>query len=411
MPVIHIPPDDTPPVAVIWCQWCGWNHQEPEHCSWCGHRDHVPDAHCRRCGNINCALEHCGYCGRTGHAADDHCPSCRMLGCVNRNNPCNECGWCRCDGPCNDCGNCGCEPCQDCESCGCDGPCRWCGSCSCATDDEDCPSSPYNRPFRIHGYSYRPNPLRFHGSGPLFLGMELELEAGRNINNTLAVVRDSFGDLVYCKEDGSIHNGYEMVTHPMDWAYAAEHFPWHGLAELKAAGASTVEERNGIHVHLSRAGFDGAPHVFSWMKFLHRNRSRVIDIARRDSGQWASWDTETRKLQKFIAKPELAVNRYAWPRDRHGRQQPVYLPTGRYQAINCQNAATFELRVFASSLDQDEVAAALALSSSTVEYTRTLTSNEIWKTDGWSWPAFTSWLDSQPTYAPLRKEIARLCVS
>lgn len=73
------------------------------------------------------------------------------------------------------------------------------------------------------------------------------------------------------------------------------------------------------------------------------------------------------------------------------------------RAINTRNEATFELRVFASSLDPVEVQAALGFAAASVEYTRTLSVADI-VAGGWGWPAFVSWLRGHPEYAPLIRE-------
>src|SRR5882757_7083380 len=58
----------------------------------------------------------------------------------------------------------------------------------------------------------------------------------------------------------------------------------------------------GLHVHVSRAGFDSACHVFKWMKFIYRNRERVTRLARRSSTQWAAFTDEDRRAVKHFAK-------------------------------------------------------------------------------------------------------------
>jgi hypothetical protein len=83
----------------------------------------------------------------------------------------------------------------------------------------------------------------------------------------------------------------------------------------------------------------------------------------------------------------------------------------RYAAINVTNYATFEVRVFASTLNRTELMAALDLVAASVEYTRSLSVSAIARRDGWSWSAFTAWASQRPEYAALNTEMVDLCAS
>jgi hypothetical protein len=238
----------------------------------------------------------------------------------------------------------------------------------------DCPSGDS----RIHDYSYKPDP-DFYGVGPLFLGVELEVSVPDYLISRAADLCDErLGRLAYLKEDSSV-DGFEIVTHPMSHAYATESFPWHMLRELDDLGASADDA--GLHVHVSRAGFRDSAHVYRWLKLLYRNAEHVTAIARRDSGEWAAWSGNDRMRAKDYAK---------------GRRNGA-----RYSAVNVQNRETFEVRVFASTLDTDELRAALDLVAASVEYTRGLTVADITHGDGWTWDAFVTWADQRPEYAAL----------
>lgn len=80
----------------------------------------------------------------------------------------------------------------------------------------------------------------------------------------------------------------------------------------------------------------------------------------------------------------------------------------RYSAINVHNDATFEVRIFAGSVDPTEIQAALGLVHGTIEYTRSLNARSVIKEKGWDWEAFTAWTEKQNRYAALNHEIERL---
>ena len=233
----------------------------------------------------------------------------------------------------------------------------------------------------IHSYSYKPYP-EFHGAGPSYFGVELEVEIDGSLSQAAGVALDHLGRLGYLKSDSTINHGFEIVTHPMSHAYAVESFPWGMLHDLAQVGAEAAES-TGLHIHVSRAAFTDAQHIYRWMKLLHRNSDDVTRIARRDSGEWAAWTESARKSVKDYAKgPHRG-----------------YAP--RYSAINVNNSATFEVRVFASTLNVTELRGALDLMAASVEYTRQLTCSAIVKGNGWSWGAFIAWAADQGQYSAL----------
>ena len=282
---------------------------------------------------------------------------------------CQVClGWNR-DGA--GCGNGCCDP----DSCDCD-DCR---------DDDDL----VDFGGLVHDYGYKPRPI-FHGAGPLYLGPEIEIETPVYGERRCAqLARAHLGRLGYLKTDSSIGTGFEIVTHPMSYAWAMANFPWRMLTRLRQAGCAATAN-TGIHVHVSRAGFTSPCHAYRWMKFIYRNQPQVTTVARRSSTQWAAFTDDDRKAVKHYAKGACGA---------------------RYRAINTNNADTFELRIFASSLDPREVQAALAFAAASVEYTRDLTVDTIANRGGWAWPAFVTWLAERPAYRPLSEQLEALrCV-
>ncbi|WP_280335035.1 hypothetical protein [Nocardia wallacei] len=236
-------------------------------------------------------------------------------------------------------------------------------------------------------YDYKPNPL-FFGTGPLYLGMELEIIVPRRVYGECTdLAGERLGSLAYLKADSSIRPlGFELVTHPMAYSYALERFPWHLLGELADLGCES-DARVGLHVHASRAGFDSPAHIYRWAKLLYRNESQTVAVARRRSDRYAGFSAAARARIRDSAKGDL---------HRFGLD--------KYQAINPLPRHTLELRVFAGSLDPRVVQAALAFTTASIEYTRTLTSADVLHHGGWSWPRFTAWVHDRPEYAPLTAE-------
>lgn len=239
---------------------------------------------------------------------------------------------------------------------------------------------------RVHDSDYKPAP-HFHGLGPLFLGLELEVRTSyTGHDDAVKAANTQLDSLGYLKHDASVSDGFELVTHPMSFDYAMNQFPWSLLPQLRLLGCSTDEEV-GIHIHLSRKGFDSPAHIYRWLKLIYRNEPAVTALARRRYTEWAQFDPDVRAKAK-----DLAHGGRAW---------------GRYHAVNTRPTDTFELRIFASSLKTQQVQAALAFADASVEYTRSLRSGDVAR-GGWDWSAFTTWVSTRPQYAPLTAELAAL---
>lgn len=256
----------------------------------------------------------------------------------------------------------------------------------------------------LGGYSGRPSPI-FHGMGRVFLGWELEFELPYELphpNSRDMGPRDAAcmvishmapSGLLYLKTDGSLQNGIEMVTHPMTYRWAERNFPWEMLDMLRDGCGAMSPAGAGLHVHVNRTAFTDTTHMFRWLRLMWRMQEQVNAIARRRT-RWAQWDRNIRRSIKLIAKNgERSFERYA--------------------AVNVQNQETLEVRVFRSSMNRQEILAALALVDASVEYTRTLTSKAA-NDGGWTWAGLFAWLTERgTTYAPLLAEAERLdlCVS
>ena len=129
----------------------------------------------------------------------------------------------------------------------------------------------------IQGYYYKPEPI-FYGTGPRYFGVELEIdeggERGDYASRILSQANVGFTERLYCKHDGSLSNGFELVTHPMSLEYHQEEMPWPEVLRTARSLASAAEERGtdaaGIAYH---AG--GRLHIMKKAKPAHVLRFRI----------------------------------------------------------------------------------------------------------------------------------------
>lgn len=286
---------------------------------------------------------------------------------------------------------------------------------SCCEEDYDgyvsgchCESCDDSDSREIHNYSFRPR-LRFHAVGPEkrtaadrygtlvdrtpYMGFEIEYEVeGRHDRYRVARhALELFGSRrVYCKEDGSIHDGFELVSHPATLEWWMSEFNWAGFRELRAGREIASRDNCGFHIHVSKAGFSSPAHEYRWMLMFFRNQKYVTALAGRTSS-YAEFSMSNRALLAEIAKGKTGSPE-------------------RYSVINSQNEHTHEVRIFASTPFVNRIKAALQFVESTVEYTRNLASAKVLADGGFSWDEYVSWLvERGPRYRQLLKRIDDTC--
>lgn len=292
------------------------------------------------------------------------------------------------------------------------------GSCRESCSDDCCRSD------LINDYSYTPY-FVFRGEDTYHLGIELELstEESYGTQDAAQEVIDSLGDLVYLKEDTSIGDGFEVVTHPMSFAYASG-VDWSVLDFLRTRHHVRATESCGLHIHVSKTAFDTVSHTYRWMRFIYRNSTEVQALARRSDNEYAEFTSHMNDWSIHYASVSKDPHRghthspsaehwYAKTPGGLRRRRDVGLHHGtqRYAAINVENRDTFEMRFFASTTRPGRLRAAIQFAHASIEYTRQLTANKVVTQKGLDFDTFRAWLDQANTgeqYADLISEIKRL---
>jgi hypothetical protein len=252
----------------------------------------------------------------------------------------------------------------------------------------------------IHDYSYRPDP-QFHSSNGeqtrLYFGIEIETEVRggdysyRTTAAEYAQQQLEMYDLAYLKSDGSLECGFEIVSHPLSHSYFmndATRF-WDTIKKLKsdygmmAWGTKTC----GLHVHISRAGFNGGSHQHRFLQLVYNNKRFYELLAGRSSSHWAKFDD--------IFDPETGAKSFKSKFDRHG--------SDRYSAVNTNNRNTLEMRIFRGSLNPRFIKSAIDLAHASVEYTRVMSVKEV-RDDGLSCLKFRQYIESKSDLYPSLNE-------
>lgn len=300
----------------------------------------------------------CSFCNTYHHRRNVLTDSRDQIRCDSCADSLHQCGNCECFYPTDEGHLMGSE--NYCEACFSESfdYCNFCGEvfnrellcvynetsycCTCG-GDRNLPLVPYNGYF-LQPYDYKPT-LKFYslkGDNDLYFGVELEVENVKDVcNNTQMIEKliPVFGNFVYYKRDGSINNGFELVTHPFTWRwYKESRKMWEqGLGLLGKEGFQSYEPKTcGIHIHMSKKAFSDV-HLFKFLKFFYENYNFVYKISQRDADstkgacQWGKFREESD--QKLLLSKTKA---------KQGFQ--------RFTAINLESKDTYEVRIFRGTI-------------------------------------------------------------
>ena len=307
-----------------------------------------------------------------------------------------------------------CEPCAEnrayyCESCSeynsfgtsymTDRGESWCEGCTqdayyCDDCDEwnadGCDSCAESSSRLIHDYNYRPDAI-FHSTDKnerLFFGIEVEVEAGRNyeLASEYAYRLEAL-DLAYLKSDGSLNHGFEIVTHPMSHDFFKNEAQelWDTLEQLRTNDPYKVKAWDtntcGLHIHISRTGFSSGAHMHRFLNLVYSNQEFYEKLAGRSSDQWAKFTDIIRQDYQRDAEGNRLLNEhgsYSLTTTRSFKNKlSTHFHTDRYSAVNTNNPATLEMRIFRGSVNSTTIKAQLDLAHASVEYTRTINANDV----------------------------------
>jgi hypothetical protein len=272
---------------------------------------------------------------------------------------------------------------------GCTNDCYYCDDCD-EWNADGCDSCAESSNRLIHDYNYRPDAI-FHSTDKnerLFFGIEVEVEAGRNyeLASEFAYRLEAL-DLAYLKSDGSLNHGFEIVTHPMSHDFFKNEAQelWDTLEQLRTNDPYKVKAWDtntcGLHIHISRTGFSSGSHMHRFLNLVYSNQEFYEKLAGRSSEQWAKFSD--------IMRNDYVRDKDGRPiEDDHGFTRTVttrtfkhklggYRGSDRYSAVNTNNSATLEMRIFRGSVNGDTIKAQLDLAHASVEYTRTINANDV----------------------------------
>ena len=207
----------------------------------------------------------------------------------------------------------------------------------------------------IQDYCYKPAPI-FYGEGSRFFGVELEIdgagEYGSNARRLLQLANDG-EERIYCKHDGSLDEGFEIVTHPMSLDYHLHQMPWERICR-EAVNLGYISHQAGtcgLHVHVGRLAF-GANEgrqdavIARILYFFEKHWEELLKFSRRTPRQLEQWAARYGYKDQPMEILDHAKKGY------HG---------GRYTCVNLTNPDTIEFRMFRGTLKHNTLIATLQL--------------------------------------------------
>ena len=252
-------------------------------------------------------------------------------------------------------------------------------------DDNDeyplCYSCYNSRHKAICDYYYKPEPL-FRGDGPRYFGVELEIdgagEDGESACEIMEIANSNGLENLYCKHDGSLDDGFEMVTHPMTLDYHMREMPWKNILHSAVQMGYTSHQAGtcGLHVHVNRNAFGETERerdavIARILFFFEKNWEELLKFSRRTQSQLNHWAA----CYGYKDQPKELLD--------HAKKGNA----GRYTSVNLTNADTIEFRIFRGTLKYNTLIATLQLLDRICDVALFLSDDQIKEM---SWTTFAS---------------------
>lgn len=209
----------------------------------------------------------------------------------------------------------------------------------------------------------------------LFLGVELEVGVGGEWDSSVEKIMpllnqgiDEDSIFAYCSHDGSIDDGFEIITQPATIKYHKNQSEMYGklFKRLIEMGYRSHNARTcGIHVHFNRDYYEENDDLYcARLVFLiEKFWDEIVIFSRRDKYRM---DRYTKKIDcecnDFVAKYNKT--------DSH---------EAHYYAINLANKNTIEFRMFRGTLNLDTFIAILEFVNNCVKIAKNNSTEDIQK--------------------------------
>lgn len=249
--------------------------------------------------------------------------------------------------------------------------CECCHDDGCGCDDDDDDEA-------IHEYSYKPSPEFYECAGEntsLFMGVELEVDRGRHNGEVAEEIIETMENKIYCKRDGSLDEGFEIVSHPCTLKYHTEKMEWNSIMKHLIDNSFRSHDTStcGLHVHVSRGFFGDTNdeqdlHIAKLIMLIDKFWDKVVAFSRRRSDNLNRWASKNNIEVADDDMTEVIIDKIK--KQKNG---------GRYKAINLTNLHTIEFRIFRGTLKHETFLATLQFVETLCHYAKQISLPEIWR--------------------------------
>jgi hypothetical protein len=215
--------------------------------------------------------------------------------------------------------------------------CNYCDDCDIYYIGDFCPNCENEKRKLIKNYSYKPTPLFFGDYNKLNYGVELETEQNPYDFASELTNNEKVKNHIYCKRDGSLDNGVEIVSHPADKNSLLDIYKTVMEIGLNNGVVSWNNSNCGLHIHISRehiskfAKTDNKQLIESVITYAFGKFQNLWEkIAGRKGNHYCEY-------RYFDNLTDCFEHQYNFDYDR-------------YKAVNTCNENTIEIRVFKGTL-------------------------------------------------------------
>lgn len=208
----------------------------------------------------------------------------------------------------------------------------------------------------VQHLGFAPNPRK-----ELTYGVELEVECEGSRGASAADIYSAIREDAILKHDGSLNDGFEIVTRPAPLAYTKAVITKAAGAAINASCSSFNTKTCGFHVHVARESLSDLQ-VGKLLAFIQagENKAALEKIAMRNCDRWAKLGSDLKVTDK---------------------------PENRYTALNLENSATIEFRIFKGNLKAETLCIWLDFVSLLVRWSGVVSLQDCYKMR-----AFCNWL-------------------
>ena len=203
---------------------------------------------------------------------------------------------------------------------------------------------------QVHSYNYTPSRFNKHGQSDSnrFYGVEIEMDEGgnNNTNASLVLSNDPNEEFHYIMHDGSLSNGFELVTHPATINALANSQLKETLEMASILGYKGDVDTCGLHIHIDRNAFNNSNgkslnNIGKLIYLFEKFWAQFVAISRRKESN----------LQRYAKRYTYKYN----PIDSLSFDEILEMNTEsltrescdhKYFSINLKHDATVELRIF-----------------------------------------------------------------